>query len=37
MWDATEDVTYWIKSFENNLARMGIENEANIDALIESK
>ena len=37
MWDATEDVTYGIESFENNLARMGIENEANIDALIESK
>ena len=34
MWDATEDVTYGIESFENNLARMGIENEANIDALI---
>ena len=27
MWDATEDVTYGIESFENNLTKIGIENE----------
>lgn len=37
MQDATDDVVNGIESFENNLARMGIENEANIDALDESK
>lgn len=37
MNDATEDVIYGVDSFEKNLARMGIENEANIDALDESK
>ena len=37
MQNATEDVVNGIESFENNLARMGIENEANIDALDESK
>ena len=37
MQDATDDVVNGIESFENNLARMSIENEANIDALDESK
>ena len=37
MQDATDDVVNGVDSFENNLARMGIENEANIDALDESK
>ena len=37
MQGATYDVVNSIESFENNLARMGIENEANIDALDESK
>lgn len=37
MQGATDDVVNGIESFENNLARMGIENEANIDALDESK
>ena len=37
MQGATEDVVNGIESFENNLARMGIENEANIDAFDKSK
>ena len=37
MHDATDDVVDGIDSFEKNLARMGIENEANLDALDETK
>lgn len=34
---ATDDVVGGIDGFEKNLARMGIENEANLDALDDSK
>lgn len=37
MQDATDDVVGGIDNFEKGLARMGIENEANLDALDESK
>ena len=37
MHDATDDVVDRIDPFEKNLARMGIENEANLDALDETK
>lgn len=37
MQDATDDVVGGIDNFEKNLARMGIENEANLDALDDSK
>lgn len=37
MQDATEDVENGIDSFEKNLARIGIENEANLDALDDAK
>jgi hypothetical protein len=37
MQGAADDVVNCIESFENNLARMGIENKANIDALDDSK
>jgi hypothetical protein len=37
MGDATDDVIGGVDSFEKNLARMGIENEANLDALDDTK
>jgi hypothetical protein len=37
MENATDDVVGGIDNFEKNLARMGIENEANLDALDDSK
>jgi len=37
MEDATDDVVGGVDSFEKNLARMGIENEANLDALDDTK
>lgn len=37
MTDATDDVVGGIDSFEKNLARIGIENEANLEALDDSK
>ena len=35
--DATDEVVYGIDSFEKNLARIGIENEPNLEALEEVK
>lgn len=35
--DATDDVVFGIDSFEKNLARIGIENEPNLEALDEVK
>ena len=37
MNDATDDVVFGIDSFEKNLARIGIENEPNLEALEETK